>query len=218
MRISSQVVYYRWFLLHGLQKVYCVVYCRCSDDYDSHLNCNDDPTCALMSPMTADDVQLRVSSHKPKANAKLFKTRMHSSRMRTAPIWTEFLTHACENITFSQLRLWMVKYFGGHMSFCGATDTPAWTSADFFSGFQSQSGQPYLHFANDKCIVHTVLKLHVKANAFFDAYNALELLSSWQISYCAPITQPVLRDWQSTTSEFLATSPKVWDKKVNAFY
>ena len=25
------------------------------------------------------------------------------------PLWTEFLTHACENITFPQLRLWTVK-------------------------------------------------------------------------------------------------------------
>ena len=28
---------------------------------------------------------------------------------QTRPLWTEFLTHACENITFPQLRLQMVK-------------------------------------------------------------------------------------------------------------
>ena len=54
--------HYRWFitdgLLHGLRMVYCVVYCRCSNDYDSHLNRNDDPTCAVVSQMTADDVGL----------------------------------------------------------------------------------------------------------------------------------------------------------------
>ena len=27
---------------------------------------------------------------------------------RHPPMWTEFLTHSCENITFPQLRLWMV--------------------------------------------------------------------------------------------------------------
>ena len=26
-----------------------------------------------------------------------------------SPLWTEFLTHVCENITFLQLRLWTVK-------------------------------------------------------------------------------------------------------------
>ena len=44
---------------------------------------------------------------------------MHSSRMRTVRcsgrlggdkgVWTEFLTHACENITFPQLLLRTVK-------------------------------------------------------------------------------------------------------------
>ena len=65
----------------------------------------------------------------------IVSTRMHSSRMRTVccrgrlilggggvcpgsvcqggvhlpPLWTEFLTHTCENITFPQLRLRTVK-------------------------------------------------------------------------------------------------------------
>ena len=54
--------------------VYCVVYCRYTDDYDSHLNCNDDPTCAVVSQMTADDVRLGTlyTNRKPNANTKLF--------------------------------------------------------------------------------------------------------------------------------------------------
>ena len=51
---------------------------------------------------------------------------MHSSRMRIvrwgggvcpgeclARVWTEFLTHACQNITFPQLRLRTVKMYPG---------------------------------------------------------------------------------------------------------
>ena len=33
--------------------------------------------------------------------------RGHACHARS-PLWTEFLTHACENITFPQLLLWMV--------------------------------------------------------------------------------------------------------------
>ena len=29
--------------------------------------------------------------------------------VNTFPLWTELLTHTCENITFPQLRLWTVK-------------------------------------------------------------------------------------------------------------
>ena len=70
--------HYRWFitdgLLHGLHMVYCVVYCRCSHDYDSHLNCNDDPTCAVVSRMTADGVGIGTvhTDRKPNANSNLF--------------------------------------------------------------------------------------------------------------------------------------------------
>ena len=38
------------------------------------------------------------------------------------------------------------KIFGGQMSLFGATDTLFWTYGDISSVFQSQSGQPYLHF------------------------------------------------------------------------
>ena len=62
------------FLLYGLRMVYCVVYCRYSDDCDSHMNCNDDPTCAVVSKMTADDVGIGTvhTDRKLNADSKLF--------------------------------------------------------------------------------------------------------------------------------------------------
>ena len=57
------------------------------------------------------------------------------------------------------------KNFGGHKSFsCGAT----WTSGDVSSGFQSQSGQPYLHLAE----VYVIYVLR-------DSPLVWHLLTSW---------------------------------------
>ena len=54
--------------------VFCVVYCRYSDDCDSQLNRNDDPTCAVVSQMTADNVGIGTvhTDRKLNANSKLF--------------------------------------------------------------------------------------------------------------------------------------------------
>ena len=69
--------------------VYCVVYCRCSDDYDSHMNRNDDPTCAVMSQMTADDVGLGTlyTDRKPNANANLSLMFTDVANVARMTIW-----------------------------------------------------------------------------------------------------------------------------------
>ena len=43
--------------------------------------------------------------------------------------------------------------------FCGATDTPFWTSGDISSEFQSHSGQPYLCLAEAHTCVTSALRL-----------------------------------------------------------
>ena len=77
------------------------------------------------------------------------------------------------------------KIFGGHkVLFVGATDTPPppfWTSGDLFSGFQSQSGQPYLRLAE-------AYMLHVPWDSPLVGHLLTSWQPSWQLSQSLPHT------------------------------
>ena len=55
--------------------------------------------------------------------------------------------------------------FGGHKSSVGPLTPLFWTSGDVSSGFQSQSGQPYLHLAE------AYLLFHLWCDIFADVYG-----------------------------------------------
>ena len=59
--------------------------------------------------------------------------------------------------------------------FCGATDTPVWTSSDVSSGLQSQSGQPYLHLAE-------MYVLHIPQDSPLVQHQPTSWWPAWQPS------------------------------------
>ena len=81
---------------------------------------------------------------------------LHVLHCVTGPVVAVFLADYTGNLTHSPQLLALQDFFKKNLedeSFFGATDTPLFQtsgdvfSGDVFSGFQSQSGQPYLHLA-----------------------------------------------------------------------
>ena len=113
-------VYPWWIAVKQVQEVWVVLFHQVAD--------------VLVRPEPVFVLRIHVDPRLDPGLQKYPKTRMYSSRMRTVRcsgrrvgclpqcmlgympsgcwdtprLWTEFLTHACENITFPQLLLWTV--------------------------------------------------------------------------------------------------------------